>query len=551
MKALAAGAAAEPGLAPRTALFAAGTLVVVALLLYGRTVRYGFVDWDDVAQVVDNPWIRSFTFDHLVAIFTQPIVQSYFPLQALTFMFDYALWGLDPRGYHAISVLLNALNGVLAFWVLSRLTRRPAVAFIAALLWSVHHTHVEAVAWVSARKEVLSTALLLMSLLAYLKARAAGTLERKTYAASVALFGLAAAAKLTISTYALFFLLVDLAEDARLAPEQRKTLFHHLTTKLPYLAVALPVVLLNLQFQPASSLGVTSAFDYLLVRGQAGWRYLWLLLGLLPGQPVYDPPPISHDPILAPATLLPLVAPPVACAIALWRGNVNVALGLAWLMIGMIAPLAFPLVTYMADRYLYSPSLGFCWILGTAIARLAFVPGRSRAWNRAVALTVTAVPVLWFAAHTRSYTPVWRSTESLWTYAVATSQDDRAAAALAAELIQQSRYEEAERVLTRAPLLGSPGYMYLALLHLRKDRAAEALRATDRALEADRTQPLLPKDRSKLLYMRGSAFAELQRPAEAASAWREALEIDPTNAQARRALERATEAGAAPGAPAP
>jgi protein O-mannosyl-transferase len=546
MSAFEGGAAATEDGSRRTQLAAACALFAVGLCFYARTVRYGFVDWDDIAQVVENPWIRSFTLDHLAAIFTRPIVQSYFPLQALSFMFDYALWGLDPRGYHAVSVLLNALNGVLAFWVLSQLTRRPALSFIAALLWSAHHSHVEAVAWVSARKEVLSTALLLLSLGTYLRARHSEGFDRKAYAASVALFGLAAAAKLTVATYALFFVLVDVVEDARLAPDRRKSLLQHIANKLPHLAVALPFALMNVKFQPVALLGALTGFDYTLVRGQAAWRYVWLLLGLLPGQPIYDPPPISHDPLLAAGTLLPLVVPPVAFAIALWRGYLHAALGLAWLIIGLIAPIVFPLVTYMADRYLYLPSLGFCWLLAALIAKMAFAPGRARAWNAAVAVIATTVPFLWFALHTRHYTPVWRNSESLWAYAVQSSRDDRAVAAYSAELIRQQRFSEAERVLTKAEALGSAGYMYLALLHLRNERAEEALRATDRATAAERIQPLHPTDRSKLLYLRGSALAKLERRAEAAEAWRSALALDPSNARARAALaaERRSGAGA-------
>jgi tetratricopeptide (TPR) repeat protein len=550
MSAVEADAAGAMALSPRARAVAACALFAIGLCLYGRTLHYDFVDWDDTAQVVENPWIRSLSLDHLESIFTQPVVASYFPLQSVTFMLDYALWGLDPRGFHAQSVLINALNAALAFWVLTRLTRNPELAFIAALLWSVHHTHVEAVAWVSARKEVLSSALLLLSLGTYLRARRSEVLHRPAYAASVLLFGLAAAAKLTVASYLLFFLLVDRFEDAHLAPEQRRSIFYHLSTKLPYLVAALPFVWVNVRFQPVGLLGVTTGFDYMLVRGQAGWRYLWLLLGLLPGQPIYDPPPISHDPYLATATLLPLVVPPVAFAIALWRRYTNVASGLAWLIIGLLAPLAFPLVTYMADRYLYLPSLGLCWVLAAAISKLAFVPWRLRALNVVVALLLTAAPALWFAGLTWHYTPAWRNSESLWTYAVATSRDDRAASALSAELIRQSRFEEAERVQTQASLIGTAGYMNLAFLYLRRDQFEKALHATDQAIETLRVQPLPREDRSKLMFLRATALANLQHPAEAMTALRNALELDPNNASARATLE-AIEPSAAPGPPAP
>jgi len=112
--------------------------------------------------------------------------------------------------------------------------------------------------------------------------------------------------------------------------------------------------------------------------------------------------------------------------------------------------------------------------------------------------------------------------------------------------------QEAEGVLTEAEVLGAAGYRALAFLLLREDRAEEALRATDRGIEAEHLQSVAPVDRAKLLTLRGSAFAKLQRRAEAAEAWRSALELDPGNAGAREALDahrKAADGGAAESAP--
>ena len=524
--------------APRRARAVATCLLVaIGLGLYARTPGYEFLDWDDAEQVVNNPWIRSLSIEHLVAMFSQPVVGSYFPLQSLSFMLDHALWGLDPRGYHAQSVLLNALNGVLAFWVLARLARSNAVAFMAALLWSVHHTHVEAVAWVSARKELLSSALLLLSLGTYLRARDSGALDRRLYAGSVALFGLATAAKITVGSYALFFLLVDRIEDSRVAPELRRSLRQHLWNKLPYLAAALPFVAMNLWVQPASTLGASTGFDYVLVRGQAAWRYLWLLLGVLSGQPLYDPPPISHDPRLVAAILLPLVTPPAAFVFALRKGWTNAAYGLAWVVIGLLAPLAFPLVTYMADRYLYLPALGFCWVIAAAIAKLAFT-ARSRALSVILALTLIAPPAAWFARLSWIYTPTWRNSESLWTRAVATTRiDDRPATALSKVFLQQRRWAEAEHVLSAAPALSPIGHLHLAVAYFELKRFEDSWRASDDAIAAARERPLQRGDAARLMHLRGVLLIKQHRLEEAVAALKTALVLDPGHVPAREALD--------------
>jgi tetratricopeptide (TPR) repeat protein len=101
-------------------------------------------------------------------------------------------------------------------------------------------------------------------------------------------------------------------------------------------------------------------------------------------------------------------------------------------------------------------------------------------------------------------------------------------------------------VLTEAPALGSAGYMDLAFLYLREGRAEDALRATDRALEVTRVQPLAPPDRAKLLAIRGNALAQLHRPADAVAMWKESLALDPHNPQARAGLDRAVSGEVAP-----
>jgi hypothetical protein len=517
-----------------------GALAVfaVGVGLYARTTGYEFVDWDDVVYVVENPWIRSLSAENLGAIFSQPLVGGYTPLHVLGYLFDYAVWELDPFGYHLHSVLLNALNGALAFCVVLGLSRQPAIALSAALLFAVHHSHVESVAWVSGRKEVLFTAFLLLATLAHLRAHRGLVFGRGAYAASVALFALGAAAKSTIIAFPLFFLLVDRTLDARRAPEHRRGWAFHLAAVAPYFLVALPFVWMNLRVQPISdSARAGDLFDFALVKGHAVWRYGWVLLGVLPGQPLYDPPPINRMPLWAAATLAPLALAPAVWAHAMRRGHTDTALALGWLSIGLLPPILFPLTTYMADRYLYAPSLGFCWLLATGIATVSTREWRAPAWNAAVAVALTAVALWWFAAHAWSYTPAWRNSETLWTYAAARSLDGRAATALSAALIRQQRFEEAEQVLTESKTLGANGYLHLAILYLEQNRTDDALRASEQAIAIARIQTPTPTDASKLMWIRGVILAKLGRDAEAIAAWEAALVFDPANRQARAALD--------------
>jgi len=139
---------------------------VCACAAFWPTLTYTFLNWDDPVYILKNPWIDALTWENVRAVFATPYFLNYLPLHLLSYMFDHALWGFNPRGYHLSSVLLHGLNSVLCLAVGRRLSGSLAVGLVAALFFAVHPSHVEAVVWISSRKEVLSTTFMLLSLLA-------------------------------------------------------------------------------------------------------------------------------------------------------------------------------------------------------------------------------------------------------------------------------------------------------------------------------------------------------------------------------------------------
>src|SRR5262249_15434254 len=161
----------------------------VSFLVHARTLGFAFLtSWDDPTYIVQNPWIRGLTRENLFHVFTQPYFANYLPLHLVSYMVDYAFWDLCPFGYHLQSVLLDAINAGLAVLVVRRLFGRLSLALLAGLLFAVHPSHVEAVAWVSIRKDLLSTAFLLLTLLFYLEAVEPRRLKPGWYVASCVAF---------------------------------------------------------------------------------------------------------------------------------------------------------------------------------------------------------------------------------------------------------------------------------------------------------------------------------------------------------------------------
>ncbi len=140
-------------------------IIVLAVVAYYPAVLAGFV-WDDDNYVTANLTLR--TLDGLKDIWLTPgAVPQYYPLVHTSFWVEYQLWGLNPVGYHIVNVLLHIVSALLVRLILQRLA--VPGAWLAAAIFALHPVHVESVAWVTERKNVLSAVFYLSSLLAYLK----------------------------------------------------------------------------------------------------------------------------------------------------------------------------------------------------------------------------------------------------------------------------------------------------------------------------------------------------------------------------------------------
>ena len=142
----------------RRALWMALVLVGVTLAIYGQTVRFDFVGFDDKGYVTQNlRFLDGVTVADVGWAFTATYAANWHPLTWLSHMLDISLFGLSPGGHHLTGVLIHALNTLLLFGVLRRMTRASGPSLFVAAFFAVHPLHVETVAWVSERKDVLST----------------------------------------------------------------------------------------------------------------------------------------------------------------------------------------------------------------------------------------------------------------------------------------------------------------------------------------------------------------------------------------------------------
>lgn len=148
-------------------------LTCLSLLIYWNTLSHQFVNVGDTSLIVQNPFIKSLALENIMRIFTPGTVETYQPICTLSYALDYYFWRLNPTGYHLTNIVCHTVNTLLVFlmaYLLSRtgwfeiLPNRLLLISLAALIFAVHPIHVEAVAWVSGRCEVLTTTFTLASL---------------------------------------------------------------------------------------------------------------------------------------------------------------------------------------------------------------------------------------------------------------------------------------------------------------------------------------------------------------------------------------------------
>jgi len=409
---------------------AAAALVVAAVLAaFAPALDNGFVAWDDVVYLVSNPALHGSWAATWRWAWTTTLYGLYQPLTWLSFRLDYALWGLDPAGYHLTNVVLQALAAGLCFLALGRLLGLAGVedprarlwgAAAGALFFAVHPLRVESVAWATERKDVLSGVFWLGGLVCYLGAAAAPRHRRAGLIAAFALFATGLLAKASGMTLPVVLVILDICPLRRLSWDVRRWAQPGaraaLREKLPFAAlgavstaVAAWALRRGAGIVPLSERG----WLYRLDQGLYGvWFYPWKTLWPFGLSPYHSIPVWFGEWGPQPAALAALT---IVAALGAWRlrrrfPGVPAALLYYVVVFFPMLGLVQNGVPYSAfERYGYLPSLGFAALFAAAAARVA----TRGPWARGgVALALASLGAL-----TWRQTGVWRDSVTLWTSA--------------------------------------------------------------------------------------------------------------------------------------
>ena len=347
--------------------FAAGAvLFTLTLAAYVPALFCGFI-WDDDVGIVGNENLRS--LEGLQKIWSNPSETPqghYWPLVYTSFWVEYQIWGLHPMGYHLVNILLHAVNAVLV-WRILRWLGLPG-AWWAAAVFAVHPVHVESVAWIIERKNVLSGLFFLLSFLTYTRFERSSNL--RFYAGSLLLFLCGMLSKSSVISLPLVFLLWLWWRDGRI--EIRSFL-----SVLPFVLVGASIALFDVRLVQQREViehGLSLA-DRFLIAGRAFWFYLSKLTWPTELAAVYPRWEVGGRPMLD--WLYPAASIVFACVLWGIRGRIGRGpfAAAAYYAVALAPTLGFVdfgfmALSFVADRFQYLASIGVITVAVSGVSRV-------------------------------------------------------------------------------------------------------------------------------------------------------------------------------------
>lgn len=404
-------------------------VALVTLLVYLPAVNNGFVNWDDQAYVYENQNIQSFDLGFLKWSLTAVVASLWHPLTLISLALDHAIWGLDPWGYHLTNILIHSLNTFLVFMLAMRLIecnnlwkdKKKAMisAFTAALLFGIHPLHVESIAWVSERKDVLSAFFFLLTLLTYIKyVQAKGSTKIYLYVLALISFTLALMSKPMVVTLPVVLLILDYYPFKRLELKNAKTM---LLEKLPFFSLSFLTALATLWAHKTSgALPTLEIFPLTMRILSAMYAYIFYLAKMIL--------PISLAPFYPYPEWMELFTFKYIAAyvfflfiilIAIWsiRKHKLFSAVLLYYFIILIPVIGIVQVgkQMAADRYTYLPSLGPFLLIGLGLG--CFFERSSRNIRLAVIAVIILISAIQ-ANKTLKQIAIWHDSVTFWSHEI-------------------------------------------------------------------------------------------------------------------------------------
>jgi len=467
-------------------------LTVATLAVFARVIGFEFLNYDDPLYVTANPHVQAgISVEGVRWAFTTFAAANWHPLTWISLMLDASIGGgADPCVFHLANVVLHLANVLLLFFFLDRVTGRPGRSAVTAALFAIHPLHVESVAWIAERKDVLSTLFLLLTLLAY-----AGFVERPGRLRRIAvalLFALGLLAKPMLVTLPVLLLLLDAWPLQRKEPWPRLVL-----EKAPLFAMSIATGVVTVLAQShADTVGSLAGYPLgVRIANAIVATPTYLAQAIWPARlAVFYPHPGASLSGLAVAVSAVVLATLTFWTIRVRRTRPYLLFGWAWYLVTLAPVIGIVQVGWQAraDRYTYISLIGIF---------LAMVWGISERFAERPVLISSLAAAILVALGVGAFvqTGYWRDSETLFRRALAVTENNAVAHSnLGTALLRRRQLVEAEEHFTEAVRINpyfAEAHSNLGVALGRQGKTDEAILEFERALEL---QPDYPDARRNL-----------------------------------------------------
>ncbi len=496
-------------------------IMIITGICFLPVFNNALTNWDDEYYVVQNSLLRG---PDWAGIFSKPVVSNYHPITVASLALNYSISGLDPTSYVLLNLLLHLANTGLVFyfiWLISG--KRLWVAAFSSIVFGIHPMHVESVAWVSERKDVLYTLFFLLSLVQYWFFLKTGKNKNLIYC--FLFFGLSLLSKPAAIILPLILFLLDYWYGRSFSKR-------NIIEKIPFLLLSAVFAILTVKLQ--SKTAIASLDFYPLWTRFFFATYTSMMYAVR----FFVPYPLSaFHPFPATQSLgLPIMLSPVfsvALLVFMWfkRKNKLIIFSILFFIINLILVLQIISIggTLLAERYTYVPYIGLTFLIGMLLDKYSGSVSKYIVWG--IPAAVLAV----FAVITFQRTKVWKDSDTLWTDVIkhfpktSVPRNNRAnyLIRLSSSVSDQAKQNELlQRALEDCNVTLKTGFNHARAYENRQNIYLRLNKDTLALRDAGALIRLEPRNRLGY-YTKGAVYMRFNMPDSAIAFFNKCLEIDP------------------------
>ena len=551
---------------PPSRYYLATSIALITFVVYLAALGNEFVSWDDGTYVYANSHIRSFNLTFLKWAFFDFYASNWHPLTWISHALDYAVWGLKPWGHHLTNIILHVVNTFILIFLVVRLIDRAkgstisseppsflnertitVAAGVTGLLFGLHPLHVESVAWVAERKDLIFTLFYLLSVAMYVRSEKGGISEKipgisalrlinARHLPSLCFFILALLGKPMAVTLPFVLLILDWYPLKKI--QSIRTFGIALIEKLPFIALSVVSSILTILAQKTGDafqlMKIVPLSTRIIVAAKSLIAYLWNVIFPFHLVPFYPYPekwsPAPTEYLLA---IIPLIGITVACVALARKQKLWLAVWGCY-VVALLPVLGIVQVgrQAMADRYMYFPSIGPFLILGLLSAWVSAKVNALARWRPVVRFLMIFIAVLVFSSI--SYLSVkqigiWKNDIVLWSYVIEKDPDNYLAYYIRSFTFKMKgqldrAIEDSSKAIALNPSF-RPSYQNRADIFEKKRLFDKALADYDKAIALNPSDP-------EMYYNRGVLFEKIGQRKKAAADYDKVVALNPLHYQA-------------------